>query len=389
LNRLKAYNKEWRFIIEALSNRSHPIDSNLDWIRIETLAAEEGVIGILYKNLKDAGISQSALSSFKAYYLSIAAQNIINSNVLERLENDLGRIQVEVMTLKGASLLNSIYPDIGMRGMSDLDLMIRPEKQKRFISLLHNLGYREDPLLPHIFKKDRIIIDVHSHPINIDRVPIRAKLLPVGVEPIWANSVPWREGYQWLRRPDEVDNILLLSQHCIKHSFSKLIWLVDILKLIKNKDVMFWAALLKRSIHLGQGKSFSYTLYLLDRIFSVRPTTGPGSEDLSHSLSRLERGILEAKANGESLEFMGPIMSMSCVQGFSNKVALGWESLFPKDELVRHEIIGALKGKNVFYYPLRFLKIIASLLKRFYLILGYIIRDEYRKQTRIDHDFRP
>src|SRR4030042_1358189 len=372
LDRLKAYNKEWRFIISVLSNRLYQIDSNLDWIRIETFAAEEGVLGILYKNLKNTGVPQSTLALFKDYYLSIAAQNLINSNALERLENALVSVQVKVMALKGASLLNSIYPNIGMRVMGDLDLMIRPEEQKRFINLLQNLGYREDPLLPHIFQKDRVIIDIHSHAMNIERIPSRSALFPLGMGPVWLNSIPWKEGYQWLRRPDDVDNVLLLSQHLMKHSFSKLIWLVDILKLIRNKDGMFWTSLFKRSNYLGQGKSFSYTLYLLDRIFSIRPTTGP--EDLFHSLSRFERGILEAKANVESIEFIGPIMSMSCVQGFSNKIALGWESLFPKDELVKHEITGALKGKNVFYYPLRFLKILVPLLKRFCFTLGYIIR---------------
>jgi len=374
LDRLKAYNKEWRFIISVLSNRLYQIDSNLDWIRIETLAAEEGVIGILYKNLKNTGVPQSTLALFKDYYLSIAAQNLINSNALERLENALVSVQVKVMALKGASLLNSIYPNIGMRVMGDLDLMIRPEEQKRFINLLQNLGYKEDPLLPHIFQKDRVIIDIHSHAMNIERIPSRSALFPLGMGPVWLNSIPWKEGYQWLRRPDDVDNVLLLSQHLMKHSFSKLIWLVDILKLIRNKDGMFWTSLFKRSNYLGQGKSFSYTLYLLDRIFSLRPTTGPGPEDLFHSLSRFERGILEAKANGESIEFIGPIMSMSCVQGFSNKIALGWESLFPKNEIVKQGDTWPYRCKRVCFYPIRFLKIVVPLLKRFCFTLGYIIR---------------
>jgi hypothetical protein len=149
---------------------------------------------------------------------------------------------------------------------------------------------------------------------------------------------------------------------------------VDILRLIRTNDIMFLSDLLKRSDYLQQGKSLSYTLYLLNRIFYHETERKLVPEGLSQGLSRLERGILEAKANGESLEFTGPIMSMFCVQGLRNKVALGWESLFPKDELVRLEIIGALEGKNAFYYPLRFLKIVASLLKRFCLILGYIIR---------------
>ncbi len=374
LDRLKTDNKEWRFIIAALCNHPYQMYSEIDWIRVEAVASEEGVIGILYKNLKDSGIPQSALASWKEYYLSIAARNIVNINALENLEDALGRDRIEVMTLKGASLFNTTYPDIGMRPMVDLDLMVSPDKQQRLVSLLCDLGYRENPLLPHIFNKDRVVIDMHTHALNIDRVANRAGLFPAGMGPIWSKSTPWREDCQWLRRPDELDNILLLSQHCMKHSFSKLIWLVDVLKLIMNKDIMFWAALIKRANYLGQGKSVSYTFYLLDRIFSRRPTPGSGFEDPFYSLSRLERGILEAKASGKSIEFIGPIMSMSCVQGFRNKVALGWESLFPRDEIVKEKIIGILKVKNVFYYPPRFFKIVVSVLKRFCLVLGYIIR---------------
>ncbi|HJX35019.1 MAG TPA: nucleotidyltransferase family protein, partial [Desulfatiglandales bacterium] len=329
---------------------------------------------ILYKNLKDSGIPQSTLASFKDYYLSIAARNIIKINALEQIEGALGRDQIEVMTLKGASLFNTTYPDIGMRPMGDLDLMVSPDKQQRFVNLLYDLGYRKNPLLPHIFNKDRVVIDMHTHAMNIDRIANRAGLFPAGMGPIWSKSIPWREDCKWLRRPDEVDNILLLSQHCMKHSFSKLIWLVDILRIIRTNDFMFMSDLLKRSDYLQQGKSLSYTLYLLNRIFYHETERNLVPEGLSQGISRLERGILEAKANGESIEFIGPIISMSCVQGFSNKIALGWESLFPKNEIVKQGVTRPYRFKSFCFYPSRFWKIVAHLLKRFCLILGYIIR---------------
>ncbi len=261
-----------------------------------------------------------------------------------------------------------------MRPMGDLDLMVRPEGREGFVNLLHSLGYKEGLLLPHIFNKDRVVIDLHTHAMDIDRVPSYADLFPAGMGPVWANSVPWQEDYRWLRRPDDVDNVLLLSQHFMKHSFSKLIWLVDILRLIRENDVMFWTKLLKRADYLRQGKSLSYTIYLLNRTFDHEIKMGVEHGGQSHGLSRLERGILEARANGESIDLIGPVMAIFCVQSFSNKVALGWESLFPKDELVKQEIIEAFKGKSHLYYPCRFCKIFASLLKRFRFILGYIIR---------------
>jgi hypothetical protein len=153
-----------------------------------------------------------------------------------------------------------------------------------------------------------------------------------------------------------------------------LIWLVDILKLITNNDVMFRTDLFKRADYLQQGKSLSYTIYLLSRTFDHEIKMGVEHGGQSHGLSRLERGILEARANGQSIDLIGPVTAIFCVQSFSNKVALGWESLFPKNEMVKQEVTGAFRGKSLLYYPGRFCKIFASLLKRFCLILGYIIR---------------
>jgi hypothetical protein len=194
------------------------------------------------------------------------------------------------------------------------------------------------------------------------------------MDPVWRNSVPWGEDHQWLRRPDDMDNILLLSQHCMKHSFSKLIWLADILRLIRNNDVMFLSDLLKRSDYLHQRKCVSYTFYLLNRIFCHEMERTSIPEDISRGLSRPECGILEAKANGESLEFIGPIMSMFCVQGFGNKVALGWESLFPKNDIVKQGVTWSYRSKSVLNYPGRFWRIFISLVKRFRLIFFYILR---------------
>ena len=367
LRRPKSHCKEWRFIVSTLGNHSYERPPHLDWMMVKEAAYKEGVIGILYERLRDGDMSESALTWFKNFYRSVFTQNIINLNALEKLEYFLDKEKIEVMTLKGASLLNSIYHDIGMRPMGDIDLMVRPEDRERFVMLLKQMGYKEDPLLSHFYKKDRVVIDLHIHALNTDRIANRAALFPTGMEPVWANSVPWGKSFIWLRRPDDMDNVILLSQHFMKHSFSKLIWLVDVLRLIKNNDSMFLADLLKRADFLGQRKALSYTLYLMNRILYHK--TG------ARNLSRVERGILEARVHGHSIDLIGPLMAVFCVNGFRRKVALGMESLFPVNEIVKKEVSKPFSGKGILYYPRRFLKIVAPLLRRFHMILGHLIRE--------------
>jgi hypothetical protein len=332
LKRSNAHNKEWRFIIATLSNRLYRWAPNLDWIRLRHIARREGVTGILYKLLRQRDIPESVLESFKNDYQSIAARNIISLSALAKIEDALSVENMQVMALKGASLLNNVYHDIGMRPMGDIDLMVRPAEQERFVSFSKKLGYRVDPPLSNFLRKDGIIIDLHTHALNTDRITNRKELFPRGMGPVWDNSVPWAEGYRWLRRPDDVDNILLLSQHFMKHSFSRLIWLIDIFRLIEDSDSRCRTDLSNRADYLQQRKSLSYSLYLMDRIFYHRSAMP--------SLSRLERAILEAKVNGESTALTGPLMAMFCIHGFRKKFAFGWENLFPKKDIMKQEGIG-------------------------------------------------
>ena len=368
------FGKERRFILGILCGHSPGVATDLDWMKIEEIAFEEGVVGILYRHLKDRDIPQSALSPLKEHYQSIAAQNLINLYTFGKLEDALCSEKIEIIALKGASLQDNLYPGVGMRPMGDLDLMVRPEEQERFVNLLERLGYKSNPLSPHFFNKGGVLIDLHIHALNIDRIANRAGLFPTGMEPVWANSVPWGEGYQWLRRPYNMDNILLLSLHLMKHSFSRLIWLVDIYELLRGQDNRFWTRLSKRADQLFQRRPLSYTLYLLKRLFGLEPPEGSGFEDLSKDLSRLERGILGAKLQGGSVDRSGPVLAVFCVRGFMNRIAFGWETLFPKKEIVKQEFTGSIGGRRTSFYPYRFCQMSVILLRHFSMILGSLIR---------------
>lgn len=374
LNEPNVLDDEKRFIMATLGGHLPEAISNLNWKKVTEMAYQEGVQGILYRHLKDRDILRPALSLLKDYYLSTAAQNLFNLNALERLEDTLGTEKIEVMTLKGASLLNSVYPVVEMRPMGDLDLMVRPKERERFVNLLYRLGYKKHPLLSNFFKKNRVVIDLHIHALNTDRIANRAGLFPSGMEPVWAKSEPWTEGYQWLRRPNDIDNLLLLSQHLMKHSFSRLIWLVDIYELLRGRDNKFWIKLSKRADQLFQRKPLSYTLYLLKELFDYSPPQGSGFKNLSEELNRVERGILGARIRGPSFDHMGPLLSLLCIPGYKQRIAFAWETLFPKKKVVEQEFCRPVGGKRLFFYPVRLLQALALASRHISLIFGALIR---------------
>lgn len=367
-------NHERNFILSILKGHEPEWKANMDWTRLADISRKEGVAGILYGYLKEKETPPPALAPFENFYRATAAMNFIHLQAIKNLESALSDKKIQVLTLKGASLLDMIYPKVGLRSMEDLDLMVQPKNQKEFEEVLIGLGYKKDPWISHIFAKENVTLDLHSHALNTDRIDSRADLFPAGMETIWEKSAPWNEGFQWVRRPDHKDNILLLSQHLMKHSFSRLIWLVDIIEIVRGRDHTFWTELFERADQLKQKKPLSYVLYLSNGLFGFKPPKEFELEALLGEYSVLERNILEMKLSGQSPDYIGHLLSLFCLPGFRKRVLFGWETLFPKKEIVKQEFSRFYGSRWRFFYPARLLQMAFLVPTHTLLILGSLIR---------------
>ena len=69
---------------------------------------------------------------------------------IEDIENTLSGLSIPLLLLKGAAdLSEAIYPDIGMRVMNDIDIMIGPNRFDEALKLLKESGYSEFGPAPH------------------------------------------------------------------------------------------------------------------------------------------------------------------------------------------------------------------------------------------------
>jgi hypothetical protein len=341
-------------LIPILRGHFFELSSNINWRRLNEVIYREGLAGIVYQYLKSQKVPAAVLAEMKNYYQNIAAQNIIHLEALNRLEEVLSVEKIEVMTLKGASLLKSVYTSIGLRPMEDLDLMVRPENLACFTKLLQRRGYQQNQKLSNSFKKDHIVIDLHTHALNINRIRSRTTLFPEGMHPIWQSSVPWGTGHRWIRRPNDTDTILLLSQHYLKHYYSRLIWLEDIHRLIGTCDQKFLSDLIDRARQLKQTKSLAYTLYFLQKIYDTPLPVHSTAKALTDDISAIERFLLNPKKEERPSEILAVVMALFCIRGLKNRIWFGLENLFPRSEVMQNEFGGIMGSNRVFFYSLRF-----------------------------------
>ncbi len=126
-------------------------------------------------------VPEPITARLKAVHYQSLARNMLLQDELGRILSAFNKEGIPVIVLKGAALLDTVYRDISLRPMSDLDILVRPEDLKRAEALVLRLDYvyvaRQDngnvntenrhlPNLAH--RKKGIPLELHQHIVNAD-----------------------------------------------------------------------------------------------------------------------------------------------------------------------------------------------------------------------------
>ncbi len=102
---------------------------------------------VLYHHLSDAGclatLPPDEQEALQQAYADNARRNLILENELHRILAGFDRDHIPVMPIKGAiSLIAPLYASPALRVMSDLDLLVQPDRQEAARACLTALGYQ-------------------------------------------------------------------------------------------------------------------------------------------------------------------------------------------------------------------------------------------------------
>jgi hypothetical protein len=240
-----------------------------------------------------------------------------------------------VVLLQGVDLLHGVYDDLGLRPMMDIDLWVSKNDYDELARVLTHLGYERDPVYPNTYKRRSIIFDIHTHILWADR--IRARKLLLGrseedlIERVRAMEI---EGEKALCLSPN-DQVLYLTLHAFKHRVDRLIWLVDIKRILERWNTAEWERLVRRAEDLGQTKSLLYIFFLLNQGFHFRIPQDAAELLKKKSLGPLEKEILRRRVKKGSLPIWGPLLLFSSQLGPGKRLAFFFESLFPRTEVLR------------------------------------------------------
>ncbi|MBO4679613.1 MAG: nucleotidyltransferase family protein [Lachnospiraceae bacterium] len=121
--------------------------SETDWDSVVKMATETGMIGIVFKRLKELSLDdeylKSVVSSFGTVVLRRGIAEIKKKECLKKVVSAARVENVPIAVFKGV-VISELYPESAMRFSSDSDFYIDESERNRMVEVLLKLGYLFD-----------------------------------------------------------------------------------------------------------------------------------------------------------------------------------------------------------------------------------------------------
>jgi len=323
------------------------LDSKPDWDQIIKRARQEGVGPLLFHHLKKfkSKIPSESFEHLKSLYVKSAAHGISLLRNIEPFFLNVQGLEIRMALIKGARLAVTLYSDPALRPFVDIDLIISSQHKRKADEILESIGFlhpSEEKQASHsgleesfwmyrpYFIKDRCLIELH---VNFPGLP---DILDSS-DPIWEKCGRTAIGKAEAPVLSQEDELCLLCMHVQQHSYSRLIWLTDIVEAASR-----WAIDWKRVLHICDREKIHASVYYA--LLTVN-TIWPNSIS-PHILCRFRLSWIEKQL----LKFLWPQKGLR-----SRTLSLDFPMHTPTvfALFARRKVISALKTLLRIYFPPR------------------------------------
>jgi hypothetical protein len=269
------------------------LDQRPDWTAVALRGDEEGVLPLLYWNLRNRSefVPPRIQQMLKARFLRNAVRNARIAAELKPFFEAVKASALWVVLTKGLRLACTVYPDPGLRPFWDVDFIVRPEDWPGVREILASQGFAEagaagqGPGLQAseagwahslYFRRGGLVLEFHFNSPGLQ--------FPLPAAPDFWEVRPAVIGEtQAFGFIPEIE-LCYLCLHAQQHSFARLVWLADLAEMVARGDAD-WARIGMICDALGIHASVYHGLRLVNVLW---PGTVPES-----GLSRLRPSLVE------------------------------------------------------------------------------------------------
>ena len=188
---------------DHLAEIAHLIEGKVSWESVLHKGAWHRLSALLYFNLNqqrfEHRVPEEVMRELEEAYYQNLARNLYYQDQLGKYLSRLEEEGISSIVLKGGAIAQTIYGDMGLRAMNDLDVMVQEDNAERSYEVLMTLGFSP---LPHqadseIYQRWKNLH--HHYPVLVSEdglvpVEIHRGIVPPGdpiqvdIDDFWKNA---------------------------------------------------------------------------------------------------------------------------------------------------------------------------------------------------------
>jgi Uncharacterised nucleotidyltransferase/Transglutaminase-like superfamily len=219
----------------------------LNWEFIAAAARSCNISQLLYYNLKCLpnrnSVPAPVMEGLRKAYHETTARNLYIYAELKTILDAFHRAGIEAIALKGAALAGVVYPDVGLRPMIDIDLLVKEDELAVADRVMTGLDYSSlhHPqseqwhsrthfhLPPYRHARKPVVVEIHWH--------VTGNFCNADMGKWWERAISWDlKGYR-IVVPSPEDMLIHLCIHLFNHGYENgfiLRCLCDILETLRH-----------------------------------------------------------------------------------------------------------------------------------------------------------
>ncbi len=347
------------------------------WEEVVRQARQHGVAPLLYWQLREsrsAVVPPSILRTLRLDYLANANANARLFEQVAPVLSALHEAGVLVIALKGAALAHVVYPNIAVRPMNDIDLLVQERDLARTDKLLRDLGLARqyelhEPIeeihhFVYLQPASRLTLEVHwdlASPVYGIRVDVAG---------LWQRPQPASIFGTPVLTLAPKDQLLHLGLHSALHTLDMgvrgicdIAWIID-----RYQSVIDWRDLAECASTWGIGRALYTVLWLArellgapvaqDTLAALRP---PPADDHYTRLAK-EHLFASVEESERALPSSATLVDIWAEKTVAGKFAQLLNSFFPARQVMSTMFPVPPRSPRIYLcYPLRWI----DLLKRY------------------------
>ncbi len=262
------------------SKRISPLlEQTTNWDAVLRLADQHGTSSLLLQKLSTLPnlVPPAVLASLREQYQRNIHKSLFLTRELIRILDHLNHLGIDAIPYKGVVLSEVYYGDMAMRQSGDVDIFIQEHHAARAMLGVEDLGFTARAPIPKYAEANYIASGYEftfDSPAGKNLLELQWSLQPrfyavdFDMDGLFQRAVTVELAGVRLRTPSPEDLLIVLSVHAAKHVWGRLIWLCDIVQILK-RDNLNWDWVQRQAQELGIERILHITLVLGNRLLSA------------------------------------------------------------------------------------------------------------------------